>query len=127
MTDKKKILVVEDEQDVSTYLSAFFQDNGYDTVEATDGMAGLELAKSEKPDLITLDMAMPIQSGIRTYRYYKEDPQLKDIPVIIITGMGDAMQGFIKKLGGFTKPEGFMNKPIDKDALIDMVRGLLGG
>ena len=108
MTPQKKILVVEDEQDVSTYLSTFFQDNGFDTVEATDGMTGLELAKSEKPDLITLDIALPNQSGIRTYRYYKEDPELKNIPVIIITGMGDSVRSFIKKLGGFTKPEGFM-------------------
>lgn len=125
MTSKKKILVVEDEPDVSTYLSTLFQDSGYDTLEATDGIRGFELAKSEKPDLITLDIAMPGQSGIRTYRYYKEDPELKSVPVVIITGMGDSMRSFLKKLSGFTKPEGFMNKPIDKEALIEMVRNLL--
>lgn len=125
MSPKKKILVVEDEQDVLTYLSTLLQDNGFDTISATDGMSGLELAKTEKPDLITLDIAMPSQSGIRTYRYYKEDAELKDIPVIIITGMGDSMRSFLKKLSGFTKPEGFMNKPIDKEGLIKMVNDLL--
>ena len=125
MSEKKKILVVEDEQDVLTYLTALFQDNGYDTVTAVDGVEAFERARTEKPDLISLDIAMPDQSGLRTYRQYKKDDELKDIPVIIITALGDSIRSFIKRLGGFPEPEGFMAKPIDKEKLLKMVADLL--
>jgi CheY-like chemotaxis protein len=125
MSEKKKILVVEDEQDVLTYLTALFQDNGYDTVTAVDGVEAFERARTEKPDLISLDIAMPDQSGLRTYRQYKKDDELKDIPVIIITALGDSIRSFLKRLGGFPEPEGFMAKPIDKEKLLKMVADLL--
>ena len=125
MSEKKKILVVEDEQDVLTYLTALFQDNGYDTVSAVDGVEALEIARKEKPDLISLDMAMPDQSGVRAYRLYKKDDELREIPVIIVTALGDSMRRFLKRLGGFAEPEGFMAKPIDEEKLLKMVADLL--
>ncbi len=125
MRKKKKILVVEDEQDVLTYLTTLFQDNGYDTVSAVDGVEALEVARKEKPDLISLDMAMPDQSGVRAYRLYKKDDELREIPVIIVTALGDSMRRFLKRLGGFAEPEGFMAKPIDEKKLLKMVADLL--
>jgi len=125
MSKKKKILVVEDEEDVLTYLTTLFQDNGYDTVSAVDGVEALERARTEKPDLISLDIAMPDQSGLRTYRQYKKDSEVKDIPVIIVTALGDSIRSFLKRLGGFPEPEGFMAKPIDKEGLLKMVTDLL--
>lgn len=125
MSEKKKILVVDDEQDVLTYLTALFEDNGYETVSAMDGLKAVEVAQSEKPDLISLDITMPDQSGVRTYRTYKEDPELKKIPVIIVTAIGDSMRSFLKKLKGFPEPEGFMNKPIDEKELLKMTADLL--
>ncbi|MBF0451683.1 MAG: response regulator [Candidatus Magnetomorum sp.] len=125
MSDKKRILIVDDESDMVKYLTALFQDNGYETMSAFDGAKGFEMAKAEKPDLITLDITMPEQSGVRTYRMYKNDPEIKTIPVVIVTAIGDNMQSFLKKLAGFTKPEGFMSKPIDPDALLKIVSGLL--
>jgi len=127
MGEKKKILIVDDEADVLTYLTALFQDHGYETIAAEDGVKGFDLAKAEKPDLITLDITMPDQSGVRTYRYYKEDSDLKGTPVIIITAVGDSMRSFLKKLAGFPEPEGFMNKPIDETQLLEMVGGLIAG
>ena len=125
MSEKKKILIVDDETDVLTYLTALFQDNGYDTITAADGIKGFDLAKSEKPDLITLDIMMPDQSGVRTYRYYKGNDELRNTPVIIITAVGDSMKSFLKKLAGFPEPEGFINKPIDEAKLLEMVSDLL--
>ncbi len=125
MSEKKKILVVDDEKDVLAYLTTLLEDNGYETISAEDGKKGFDIAKSEKPDLITLDITMPDQSGVRTYRYYKEDDELKDTPVIIITAIGDEMRSFLKKLAGFPEPEGFMNKPIDAKELLKMISDLL--
>jgi CheY-like chemotaxis protein len=126
MTVKKKILIVEDEPDVSRYLQALFEDNGYDTLTALDGVEGYRLAKSGKPDLISLDIVMPNQSGVRTYRQYNKDPDLKHIPVIIISALGDDIKRFLNKLGGFEKPAGFMGKPIHEEKLIEMVVDILG-
>ena len=125
MSKKRKILVVEDEEDVLTYLTALFQDSGYDTLSAVNAVEALERARTGKPDLISLDIAMPDQSGLRTYRQYKKDDELKDIPVIIVTALGDSIRSFLKRLGGFPEPEGFMTKPIDKERLLKMVAELL--
>ncbi len=126
MNERKKILVVDDEEDLRAYITALFQDQGYETVTAENGKEGFELAKSEKPDLITLDIAMPSQSGMRTFRMFKDSEELKNIPIIIITGMGENVNSFIKRLKGFSsKPEGFMGKPIDESKLIKMVSDLI--
>ena len=126
MNDKKRVLVVEDEVDVRTYISTLFQDQGYEILTAENGKEGFELAKKEKPDLITLDIAMPSQSGMRTFRMFKDSEELKSIPVIIITGMGENVESFIKRLKGFSsQPEGFMGKPIDEEKLIKMVSDLI--
>ena len=84
---RKKVLVLDDEPNVVAYLETLLQDNGYDTVSAGDGREGMEKARSEKPDLITLDISMPEESGVRFFRELKEDPDLAGIPVVIVTGV----------------------------------------
>ena len=94
--------------------------------EASHLESGISIIKQEKPDLITLDIAMPSQSGMRTFRMFKDSEELKSIPVIIITGMGENVSSFIKRLKGFSsQPEGFMGKPIDEEKLIKMVSDLI--
>lgn len=125
MSDNLKILVVDDESDAVNYLTALFQDNGYDTITAKDGKQALEVARSEMPALITLDLSMPEESGVRAYRNIKKDPGLKQIPVIIITAVGESMKIFIDKLKVIPEPEGFMSKPIKPDELLKMTADIL--
>ena len=125
MSETKRILIIEDEPDFVTFLSALLNDNGYETLTAVDGEEGFRLAKAEKPDLITLDMTMPKQSGVRTYRDLKDDPVLKEIPVVIITAIGDDMKSFLEQRRQIPKPEGFMTKPVDQAELIEMINRLL--
>ncbi|PIP38540.1 MAG: response regulator [Desulfobacterales bacterium CG23_combo_of_CG06-09_8_20_14_all_51_8] len=125
MSDKLKILVVDDEPDAVNYLTAIFQDNGYDTITANNGKQALEVAISQMPALITLDLSMPEESGVRAYRNIKSDPSLKKIPVIIITAVGDSMKKFIDKLKVIPEPEGFMSKPINPDELLKMTADIL--
>ncbi len=124
MSKTKRILVVDDEPDVVTFLATLFQDNGYEVVTAGDGVDAFRLAKSESPDLITLDMSMPEQSGVRTFRDLKADPVLARIPVIIVTGIGEPMRGFLEKIKKAPEPEGFIAKPIDKAELLQLVQKL---
>ena len=126
MSEKKKILIVDDEQDVRSYLSALFEDAGYETAEASNGKEALEQARAYGPDLITLDMTMPEESGVKAYRELKErNPDLAHIPVIVITAIGEEMGKFLSSRKQVPKPEGFMAKPIDQAKLLGMAESLL--
>ena len=128
---RKKILVLDDEPNVVTHLETLLRDNGYDTVSAGNGREGMEKARSEKPDLITLDISMPEESGVRFYRELKKDPDLAGIPVVIVTavtgygGKPEDFQKFISSRGQVPPPEGFVPKPIDRDELLKGVTSLL--
>ena len=127
----KKILIVDDEAHVVSYLEMLLQDGGYDTVTAGDGVAGLEMVRQEKPDLVTLDISMPKASGTRFYRDLKTDPDLASTPVVIVTavtGYGGDPHGYEKFISGrriVPPPEGFFPKPIDREEFLDSVKKIL--
>ena len=88
--DKKtKILIVEDEEILLTALSEELKQEGFEAVGAKDGMEGVAMAMSEKPDLILLDLVMPKLDGIGALKQMKENPETKDIPVVILTNLSD--------------------------------------
>ena len=135
MTDKKKILVVDDEQDVRTYLTALFADAGYDVATACDGVEATKAVQSERPDLITLDITMPEKSGVRFYREMRDEADLLTVPIIIITGVtnpwagGDgegSFQTFISSRRQVPAPDGFFEKPIQREEVLKKVKELLG-
>ncbi len=132
MSDAKKILVVDDEPDVRTYLEMVLKDAGYETVTASNGREGFELAQTEKPDLISLDITMPEESGIRCYRNLRGDDALKSVPVVVVTAVtgkgGDSLpfEHFISTRPQVPPPDGFFSKPIDRDAYLGKIAELLG-
>lgn len=131
---KKKILVVDDEPDVVAYLVSLFEDNDYIVVSASDGEDAMNKLKSEKPDLVTLDISMPEKSGVRFYREVKQDAALKDIPVVIVTGVESTQDGgtgsdferFLSTRKSIPPPDGFITKPIEKAELLGAVKKCLG-
>ena len=131
---KKKILVLDDEPDVVAYLTSLFEDNNYLVVTAANGEEGISKAKSEKPDLITLDISMPEKSGVRFYREIKEDPALKDVRVVVVTGVestydsgsGEDFKRFLGTRKHIPPPDGFVMKPIEEAELLSTVKKLLG-
>ncbi|MCU0727614.1 MAG: response regulator, partial [Planctomycetes bacterium] len=87
MAAKKKVLVVDDERDVITYLSALLGDAGYEVVTAMNGKEAVAQARRERPDLVSLDLTMPEESGVGCYRELRQDPALGKIPIVILTGI----------------------------------------
>lgn len=85
----KKILVIDDDPKVVDYLTTLFEDNGYVAFSAGDVQEALEITQKEIPDLITLDLEMPGEWGPRFYRKMSLDKNLKNIPVIVISGLSD--------------------------------------
>ena len=122
--NQHKILVVDDEPDVVSYLSTFLEDEGFAVVCAQDGPEGIDKARAERPDLITLDITMPGMSGIEVLTVLRRDPDLNPIPVIVITGV----TSFQKQLSfrGVRPPEAFMQKPMDLEVLTNHLDNLLG-
>jgi CheY-like chemotaxis protein len=117
--DVKKILVVDDEEDVRVYLTTLLEDNGYQTMQATDGDVAFRMVHEDPPDLITLDLQMPNETGTRFFRTLMKDKEHRGIPVIVISGLagrhlavGDARAVF--------------DKPVDKDELLAKVREIIG-
>ncbi len=138
----KKIMIVDDDPDNISIISLIVEDNGYTSVSANNGKEGFELAKKEKPDLITLDLIMPEQSGIVMFQELKKDPDLCDIPVIIISGASEVtgvdLKNFIFKqaagdekivetsgMGKYSAPNAFVEKPVNPDELVKIINDLL--
>jgi len=119
----KKILVVDDEPDFVAFLQVLLKDNDFEVVTATSGAAGLAMAKSEKPDLITLDVTMPGRSGIQVYRDIRSDPDISHIPICIVTGVVEFRQLMYQKT--VQAPEGFLRKPIENDLFLATVNRIL--
>ena len=112
----RKILVADDEPDFVTYISAILEDNGAEVIKAYDGKQALELAKLEKPDLITLDISMPGKSGVEVFDDIKKDKELRSIPICIITGKPELRKLIYEHPD--SHPEGYIDKPITEEGLI---------
>jgi CheY-like chemotaxis protein len=127
----KKILVIDDEPDMVTYLSTLLEDNGYEVVTASDGEEGLEKVKAEKPDLVSLDLLMPNKTGIKMYREMRKDPDIGHIPVVMVTGFGkdDVPSMDFKKWiqeRSIKGPEAYLEKPVQPEILLSAVKKAIG-
>ncbi len=121
-TPQKKILIVDDEPDVVTYLKTFLEDNGFVTIEAMNGKEGMDKAVSEKPDLITLDITMPEESGVRMFRDLQANQDTADIPVIIITGVSPEFRRFLDTRKQVRSPAGYFDKPINTGEMLAKIK-----
>ena len=129
----KRIHILDDEPDIITYFEILLTDHGYQTVSARDGVEGLAKARTEQPDLITLDISMPKKSGVRFYHELKTDPELKGIPVVVVTAVTDdagdpyAFKEFIGGSDDVPPPEGYVPKPVERDEFLAVIERVLAG
>ncbi len=128
----KKVLVVDDDPDVRLFSVTVLEENGYTPMEAEDGESGLKMIKAEKPDLVILDVLMPRQSGVRLYRELKTAKALKDVKVIILSGIAKKTflrsQKALTEFGGaeIPEPEIYLEKPVEPEELADVIKKVLG-
>ncbi len=122
---KKTILVVEDDDDIMDYLVTIFEDNDYNVITATNGKIGFEIAKNKHPDLISLDISMPEESGVTMYYNLQNALSTKNIPVIVVTGISSEFKSFIESHADINSPAAYFEKPIDRDAVLLKIREIL--
>jgi len=87
--DKKKILVVEDETDIQKILQENLRGAGYDVISATNGVDGVKAALAEHPDLILMDVIMPVKDGISAIKEIRRDDWGKNVPIVVLTNLSD--------------------------------------
>jgi CheY-like chemotaxis protein len=102
----RTVLVVDDESGVAEVLEAILQDEGYRVVTAINGRQGLERAAETQPDLIMLDVMMPIMGGAATLVALRADPRFREVPVILMSSLDEATAR--ESCGGF---QAFLRKP----------------
>jgi CheY-like chemotaxis protein len=119
---KRKILIVEDDEFNRDLLEQLLDDE-YEILMALDGAVGLELAKEEHPDMILMDLSLPVIDGWEATRLIKEDLTLKSVPIIAITA--HAMKGDEEKARE-AGCDDYLTKPIDEELLFEKLRQFLG-
>lgn len=124
----KKILIVDDEPEQIDFASTLLEENGYVPISAANGKEGMKKVKSEKPDLILLDILMPERGGIGMYQDLRHGEETKNIPVVIVTGLsrGGNFEDFMLRQGqDIPPPDGYVEKPMNPDVVLQLVSNLL--
>jgi len=128
MTDKQLILVVDDDPDLVEAVSMKLESKGFRVAKAYDGDQAWEKIKEERPRLLILDVMMPNKNGYQVCDEIKKDPEYKDIVVVLLTAVGEAVTTtrYMHRDGITTLADDFIPKPIDLDRLMEIVESYTG-
>ena len=119
----KRILVVEDQEDNRRIMRDLLASAGYELIEAADGEAGVRLAEAERPDLILMDIQLPVLDGYEATRRIKQNPELRAIPIVVVTSY--ALSGDdVKAMQAGS--DAYVAKPFSPRELLATIRKLLG-
>jgi len=119
----RKILVVDDEEDVRTFLTVALEDAGATVFEASDGDEAIEVALRERPDLITLDLSMPGKDGVEAFCELRKTEGIEETAVCVVTGHPEFRKVLYDR--PVPPPEGYMEKPVKEDQLVSNLRRIL--
>ena len=115
------VLLIDDDDDVHQIISLFLEIDGHTVLNAFDAESGLAIAKTDKPDLILLDLAMPVIDGIQALSLLKKSSDTKEIPVIILTAQNPENMNDDK----YSYCADYLQKPIIKDVLLKSINSVL--
>ncbi len=127
MKKRVKILLVDDDEDFVEATRAILETRAYDVIVASNGDEGLRKAREEKPDLILLDVIMPIKDGFSAAEQLKRDPELSKIPTLMLTAFAaKGAQSSIPASRGFAlETEDYIDKPVSPEELLARVEKCL--
>ena len=123
----KKILLVDDDPDLVSAVSMILESKHYQVAAAYGGVEGLAKVKTEKPDLIVLDVMMPDKDGYVVCKELKADPQLSSIPVLLLTAVVSHIPTtkYSHQMGLETEADDYMDKPVEPQELVKRIETLL--
>jgi CheY-like chemotaxis protein len=118
---QKTVLVVEDDEAVSSLLVELLEERGYAAIPALDGRTAIELARAHVPDLITLDLALPGTAGHEVLQSLKSHPTTRDIPIVVISAFTQILPAGERK-----KLSYLLGKPFDVTEVLEIVQATVG-
>jgi DNA-binding response OmpR family regulator len=118
----KIVLIVEDDPKIGKLIKEMLERESYTAINAIDARQGVEFAKTIKPDLILMDIMMPVKDGYTACTEIKEDTEIGDTPVIMLSALGYKMN---KKLATRLGAEGFLTKPFTRQELVIAIEPFL--
>lgn len=123
----KKILIVDDDPDLVEAVSMILESKNYEVAAAYGGIEGLQKAKTENPDLIVLDVMMPDKDGYAVCKELKADPELRKIPVLLLTAVVSkiATTRYTQAAGLETEADDYIDKPVEPEVLVKRIETLL--
>ena len=122
-TESASILVVDDDPEIVTMLSTRLTKRGYKVSTANDGHSALEQAKRDRPDLMLLDVMMPVKSGWEVARAHKQDPNTQGIKIVMVTAIGEQVNEITSPLYG---ADAHIDKPFEFERLEKVIISLVG-
>jgi DNA-binding response OmpR family regulator len=122
MNGQKKILVIDDEEDMQKLLKMRLEQESFDVITAGDGEAGIKIAERELPDCIVLDIMMPKMDGYSCVKELRQIPVIKNTPVIILSGKEEEK---VRDLFAFQKISAYIEKPFELDDLVVKIKEVL--
>lgn len=127
MADKKQILLVDDDPDFVEATKLILEKGGYNVNVAYDGVEGLEKVKSDRPDVIVLDVMMPKKDGYTMCAELKADSEYRDIPVLLLTAVVSHISEtkYTPRMGMETEAEDYLDKPAEPKEILNRVNNLL--
>lgn len=127
MSEKKRILVVDDEPDFASIVQGNLEKEGFEVDVAYDGVEGLQKVKQNPPDAIVLDVMMPEMDGYEMCAELKNDPQYADIPIVLLTAVASRVTStrYSHHDGMTTEADDYIPKPASATDIIESVKGLL--
>jgi len=120
---KARILIVDDDADFAESTKTVLESKPYEVIVAVNGNEGLRKAREEKPDLILLDIIMPVEDGFTAAEHFKKDPELAKIPVLMLTSyaMKGSGTGIPRSRGYELEAEDYIDKPVTPKDLLAIV------
>jgi two-component system response regulator VicR len=123
-SEQLRVVCIEDEPEMIDLVRLILGRRGFLVIGANGGVEGLETVRQEKPDLVLLDLMMPDMDGWEVYQQIKADPDLRDIPVVVVTAKAQSID---KVLGlHIAKVDDYITKPFGPQELLESVEKLLG-
>jgi two-component system response regulator VicR len=121
--DTKRVVCIEDEPEMIDLVRLILGRKGYDVIGANGGIEGLDAVRRERPDIILLDLMMPDMDGWEVYQQIKADPELKHIPVVVVTAKAQSID---KVLGlHIAKVDDYITKPFGPQELLESIEKIL--
>jgi CheY-like chemotaxis protein len=121
--NSKSILLADDEEDIKTVVKFYLESRGYNVLTAYDGLDAISLCEQHKPDLLLLDVMMPVMSGFEVARRLKANPATRDIPIVMLSA---ASQGDSIKEGLEAGARDYIVKPFEPSKLEELIRSIIG-